>query len=92
MRYGYPLKMLEYFAAGKPVVSTDIPAVRPYTHVLKVGGTSTEWIAHIENFLRDDTAVESALRQDIARDNTWDSRVEEISRHLLAKSRERNLS
>ena len=91
MRYGYPLKMLEYFTAGKPVVSMDIPAVNPYTHVLKIAATSVEWIAQIESSLREDTQVQRDTRQRIAGSNTWDSRVDEISRHLLMKLHERNL-
>src|SRR5690606_18552149 len=34
-----PLKLLEYLAAGVPVVSTDLPEVRKYADVVVIGST-----------------------------------------------------
>ena len=46
--YGYPLKMHEYFAAGKPIVTSDICAVSDYGHALLIARSPQEWLEHIE--------------------------------------------
>jgi glycosyltransferase involved in cell wall biosynthesis len=78
-----PTKLNEYLAVGKPVVSTDLPAVR---HFDEQHGVLTISDEAPENFLR---AVESALgqsgEQDAARRRAaaahgdWDKRLEEVS-------------
>ncbi|MBV9926168.1 MAG: glycosyltransferase [Acidobacteria bacterium] len=78
-----PTKLNEYLAVGKPVVSTDLPAVRHFEEEHQVLNISDE---APENFLR---AVESALgqsdereasrRREAAAHGDWDKRLEEVS-------------
>jgi glycosyltransferase involved in cell wall biosynthesis len=78
-----PTKLNEYLAVGKPVVSTDLPAVR---HFEEQHGVLTISDEAPENFLR---AVESALGQSGEQDaerrraaaahGDWDKRLEEVS-------------
>jgi glycosyltransferase involved in cell wall biosynthesis len=78
-----PTKLNEYLAVGKPVVSTNLPAVR---HFDEQHGVLTISDEAPENFLR---AVESALgqsgEQDAARRRAaaahgdWQKRLEEVS-------------
>jgi glycosyltransferase involved in cell wall biosynthesis len=78
-----PTKLNEYLAVGKPVVSTNLPAVR---HFEELHGVLTISDEAPENFLR---AVESALAQSgeqeaerrraAAAHGDWDKRLEEVS-------------
>ncbi|MCV2886036.1 glycosyltransferase [Aestuariibacter sp. AA17] len=74
---GYPLKLHEYLAVGKPTISAGIDAVLPFEHVVDIPLTPDAWKQAIErNLKQTDTLYE--LRQQVAKENTWEQRVETI--------------
>ena len=73
----YPLKLHEYLAVGRPVVSADLEAVRPFTSVLSIAVTVDEWISAIEQALDEEPSMVEA-RRTVARANTWDDRVDQL--------------
>lgn len=77
-----PLKLFDYLIAGKPIVSTNIAGVRDYEDVVKIGNTKEEFVFLIEEALFEDSEREVEKRQAIAKQNTWDIRVEEICKIL----------
>ena len=79
----YPLKLQEYLATGKPVVSSAMPAVAPYGEVVAIAETHEACVAEIEAALRKDSPEKRAARQAVARANSWERRVEEKSAHIL---------
>jgi glycosyltransferase involved in cell wall biosynthesis len=78
----YPLKLHEYLAAGRAVVSTALPEVRPFEHIVRLAETPDEFIHQIGAALCDDAPEAFQARVDVARQNTWDQRVAEIYRIL----------
>jgi glycosyltransferase involved in cell wall biosynthesis len=78
----YPLKLHEYLAAGRAIVSTALPELRPYSRVVRIAETRTEFISQIREALQDYSPQAVAARVAIARENTWDSRVSDIDRVL----------
>jgi glycosyltransferase involved in cell wall biosynthesis len=88
-----PLKLYEYLAAGKPIVSVPrdfSDDVRPF---VRTGAGADEWVAAIEESLATDSPELRAARQAVAHDNTWDQRIDQIS-HLIraALARRENAS
>ena len=75
-----PIKMYEYMAAGKPVVTTNIPECKAYPSVVLTSSNHDEFIANIEKALRIPN-VSSVARQ-IALENTWESRFYTIQREI----------
>jgi glycosyltransferase involved in cell wall biosynthesis len=74
----YPLKLQEYLAAGRAVVSTALPELQPYSHMVRVAYTEDEFVHHIGQAFDDRSAQAIAARVAMARENTWDQRVAQI--------------
>ncbi|HHB91260.1 MAG TPA: glycosyltransferase family 1 protein, partial [Anaerolineae bacterium] len=74
-----PLKLYEYLATGRPIVSTDIPAVRDFRDVIRIADNREAFLQAVEEALIHDRAEDAQRRQAIARQHTWDQRVETLS-------------
>jgi glycosyltransferase involved in cell wall biosynthesis len=79
-RYVYPLKMHEYLAGGKPVVSSPIRSVEDFKHIIALARNREEWSRAIEGALSagENTPEQRARRQRVARDYDWDGLVARI--------------
>ncbi len=80
------LKLYEYLAAGRPVVSARVPAAEEHAAVVRMADATVDsWVAQIEAALagRDDPA-QVAARQAVAKENTWEERVARIEQILGA--------
>lgn len=71
----YPLKLQEYLATGKPVVSSAMPSIVPFEGPVRIARSHPEFVTHIEAALAEDTAEARAARQAIARENSWEHRT-----------------
>jgi len=80
----YPLKLQEYLAAGKPVVSAALPSVCAYDHVVQTATSHHDFLRKIEECLVDPHGpARVQARQAVARANSWDQRLTEKSAHIL---------
>lgn len=86
---GYPLKMLEYLAAGLPVVTADLPAVREFTAEVAIAHAEPDWEAHIEAAVAGRGAGSAESRRRAARENSWDKRTEALDALLQKMVEER---
>lgn len=77
-RSGYPLKLHEYLATGRPVVSAPLDSLRPFSAVLDLREGVEDWIAGIDHALSAGGVGTPASRRAVARANTWDARVEAL--------------
>lgn len=78
VRYGYPLKLHEYLACGKPTVATDLPAVREFQPPVRIALNPEDWLAALGEALADDDPGAVSVRREVARRNSWDSRVDQL--------------
>ena len=87
-----PLKLFEYLAAGKPVVSNELEVIEPYRDVIAVARTDEEWLAAIDEALSSGGQGTVEARQAVARSNTWERRIEAIENLIYSslKGRARN--
>lgn len=76
-----PVKLYELFAAGKPVVSTPLPALYDLQGLLLVADTPQAAECAIEAFLRD--PGDAAARQAVAREAVWSRRVDLFYERML---------
>lgn len=77
-----PLKLKEYLATGKPVVSTPIAASLEMRDLLEVAYSTTDWEAAIRHALggRDDVATRRAGMAARLADESWQRKADELLR------------
>ena len=76
-----PLKLYEYLAAGKPIVSTALPDVLPFekTHVVHIGKTHQEFIEHLNNLLKNADGIGVMNeRADLAKAYSWENIYDDL--------------
>lgn len=73
----FPMKFFEYLAAGRPVVSVDLPALRDYGDAVTLASSPVAFVVGIEDALRGAGAgLERRLA--MARENTWEIRLDRM--------------
>ena len=66
-----PLKVYEYLAAGRPVVSTDMPEVRPLRDVIRIAYSKEDFVEQIQASLQEDGVAARQARIGVARNYDW---------------------
>lgn len=80
-----PIKLYEGMASGRPVVSTPIPAVLPYSDLIWIASDDRAFEAAIEGALGEQDGEKARNRRSVAAANTWEKRVEQISALIQAR-------
>lgn len=76
-----PLKLYEYVASGKPVVSVDMPAARQFDGLIEISSNADEFSSLVARLLEQPNS-NAAQRMAAARKHTWQIRFEAASRAL----------
>ena len=71
-----PLKLYDYLASGKPVVSVDMPAARRFADLIPLTRTADEFTRALERTLA--TPGDAAARQRAAADYSWAARFRQV--------------
>jgi glycosyltransferase involved in cell wall biosynthesis len=86
------LKLYEYLANGAPIVSTDIPAAQEFAEVVHLAHDALSFDAALIQALQEATPEHRQRLRAIARQHTWEQRLEDISaaiaERLEARKRE----
>ena len=85
-----PLKLYDYLAAGIPIASVDIPAVREFTSYIHLANSPQNFHQAIQTALIDTTPERRQARRDSARQHSWEVRSEQISEVIQACQSVRN--
>jgi teichuronic acid biosynthesis glycosyltransferase TuaH len=76
-----PIKLWEYLAAGKPIVSTNVAGFREFANLVFVARTHEEFVKGLSAALATDKS-RSSDRQAVALQHSWDSRLNDVLRIL----------
>jgi len=80
IKYCAPTRFYEHLSSGKPIISTDFPAVREIGDgLIDIALDKEDFLKKIETALNEMDISLAEKRKALARKNTWRSRVEEIS-------------
>jgi glycosyltransferase involved in cell wall biosynthesis len=80
-----PLKLYDGLAAGKPIVASPIPAVRPYDGLVRLAYGVEAFEVAVEAALGEQDESLVAARRAVAAANTWETRVQQLSRLIEAR-------
>jgi len=88
----YPTKLNEYLAMGKPVVSSLLPEIsafnEKYNNIVYTAKDTEEFADFIKLALGEDNERLRKRRIEIAKENSWENRIEQMS-DLIAAEAER---
>lgn len=74
----FPIKLVEYLAAGRPVVSTPLAAVREFSEVVTVAEGAQRFAEAIESAAANDSPEARARRVARAQPYSWPRRIDEM--------------
>jgi len=81
-----PIKLREYLAAGLPVVSTPMPEVQQYDHLIRISDSVDSFVEAVESSLGEDTEAR-ITRSQTMRNESWPEKVKTICDHLESSCR-----
>ncbi|MBI5806583.1 glycosyltransferase [candidate division TA06 bacterium] len=76
-----PIKLFDYMATGKPIVSQNLAGVRPYKDYVYLAENKDQFIAAIEKALKEDETSQTK-RKEYGLTQNWDNRVNQIKDYL----------
>jgi glycosyltransferase involved in cell wall biosynthesis len=90
MKYVYPNKIHQYLAAGKPVVTTNLPELFPFKDTIEIADNYNRFVIAIEEALKEDDKKLALQRIEIARSNSSENRAKqkiEIINSMLSEEK-----
>ena len=77
-----PIKLYEYLASGKPVVSVDMPAAREFADLISIVRTPVEFLAALEDQINQNEKAtvlhDVKARQKSVANYSWDARFQQV--------------
>jgi glycosyltransferase involved in cell wall biosynthesis len=83
----FPVKLVEYLAAGKPIVSTAIAAAREFEDVVTVADRPDSFADAIVAAAQDDSDAVRQRRIERARPFSWERRMDQLQDAVEAAAR-----
>lgn len=80
-----PMKLYEYLAAGKPIVTTPIPTLEMFENKLYVAENYEQFSNAIDQALAQDNEILHTSRREEARRYSWHARVDEMIDQISLK-------
>ncbi len=84
-RHTNPMKLYEYLAAGKPVVTTPGGGVEAFTGAVHVASSPEDFNREILQALEEHSPEQIAARQKLAAEHSWERRVNVMLDQVFAK-------
>lgn len=82
-RYCFPMKVMEYFYMGKPVISTPIMELERFKKYVVIGNTPAQWVTNIRRLLSYPWPKTYQKEQkNIAMKNSWEQKLKIMMNHF----------
>lgn len=80
-----PLKLYEYLACGKPVVTTPVAGIEEFKDLVRVASSKEEFNQQIKKALAENSIKEHACRVKAAQKHSWQSRLNRMLKIIFEK-------
>ncbi len=91
-RFSYPMKLMEYFGFGLPVISTSLFELRRFVPLLRIIKNSFEFVASIKQLQRfPQPKYTVRARRAVARVNSWENKITAMSALIYELDADRSL-
>jgi glycosyltransferase involved in cell wall biosynthesis len=80
-----PLKLKEYLASGKPVVSVCIPGVSEYKDCIYISKNYEDFVRGIEEYLKNDSQDKVLRRKKLIAEESWENKAEKMLKYIGVK-------
>jgi glycosyltransferase involved in cell wall biosynthesis len=75
-----PLKLYEYLATGKPIVSVDMPEARKFERIIGIAGGAEDFVRHLDGIIaslpEDPAKIQERINS--VENHSWDHRFKEL--------------
>jgi len=85
MDFRFPLKMVEYFAFGLPVVSVKLPSIERFKPLVRMVESDAEWVPAIEAALAENNPEFRTKRIAISKSMDWSEKAREVIEIIRAR-------
>jgi glycosyltransferase involved in cell wall biosynthesis len=72
-----PIKLWEYLAAGKPIVSTNVAGFRDFPELVHIADTVDGFLRNLDMALTEDFS-NTVARHAVAKSHSWDKRIDQV--------------
>lgn len=87
-KFIFPVKLFQFLAAGKPVISTPLASLLPFSNVVTLETTAEGFKRAFDRAINCDSKEKIESRIRIAKENSWDARAGEIYNRIQEKLKE----
>ena len=79
---GHPLKLHEYLACGRPIVSVPLTAIQGFNSVIRIASGVDAWEAALASAISEHSEEQRTQRVARAAENSWESRAQVLQSWL----------
>jgi len=71
-----PLKLYQYLASGRPIVSTCVAGTDKFSELISLASSYQSFVTSIDDTLKNDSIEKSQYRIDAAKNESWESKID----------------
>jgi glycosyltransferase involved in cell wall biosynthesis len=80
-----PLKLYQYLASGRPIVTTLVAGIERFSGLVSVANNYDEFLRCVDQNLHEDNVLLSARRIEMAKKEAWPKRTRDIFEYVYAR-------
>jgi len=80
-----PMKLYDYLACGKPVITTRGAGVDMFKDLIYIADSQSDFVGMIDKALKEDSNAKQAERRTAVKKHSWESRATEMMKAVTAK-------